>query len=59
MVEQKALRDLVLEPEHVAEMDYRPRKAQKTYRMIVLRKKVRVAQGQLQLEDEVRYHFGA
>lgn len=57
VVQQKGYRELTLEQEHVAEMDYRPRKAQETYRMIVLRKKIRVTQGQLQLEDEVRYHF--
>ena len=57
VVLQKGYRNLVLEQEHVAEFDYRPRKAQKTYRMIVLRKKIRVTEGQLQLEDEVRYFF--
>ena len=39
------------------EMDYRPRKAKKTYRMIVLRKTIRVTQGQLRLGAEVRYFF--
>lgn len=57
VVKQKAFRELVLEQEHVAEMDYRPRKAQTTYRMIVLRKKIRVMKGQLQLDDEIRYFF--
>ena len=57
VVESKGFRNLVLEQEHIAEMDYRPRKAQITYRMIVLRKKIRVMKGQLQLEDKIRYFF--
>ncbi len=57
VVVQKGYRNLTLEEEQLAEMDYRPRKSQKTYRMIVLRKKIRVTEGQLRLEDEVRYFF--
>ncbi len=57
VVLQKGYRDLTLEKEHVAEMEYRPRKAKKTYRMIVLRKTIRVMKGQLRLDDDVRYHF--
>ncbi len=57
VVLQKGYRELALEQEHVAEMDYRPRKSKKTYRMIVLRKKIRATQGQLQLVDEIRYFF--
>lgn len=43
--------------EHYAEMSYQPRKASKTYRLIVLRKRINVFKGQQQLEDEIRYHF--
>jgi len=57
VVRQKGYRELKLEEEHVAEMEYRPRKAKKTYRMIVLRKTIRVMKGQLRLGDEVRYFF--
>ena len=57
VVERKGFRDLKLEQEHVAEIAYRPKKAQTTYRMIVLRKKIRVMEGQLQLEDKVAYFF--
>ncbi len=57
VVVQKGYRNLTLEEEHLAEMDYRPRKSQKTYRMIVLRKRIRVTEGQLRLDDEVRYFF--
>lgn len=57
VVLQKGYRNLTLEQEHVTEIEYRPRKAKKTYRMIVLRKTIRVMKGQLQLDDEVRYFF--
>lgn len=57
VVVQKGYRNLTLEQEHVAEMDYRPRKSQKTYRMIVLRKRIRVTEGQLRLDDDILYFF--
>ena len=57
VVFQKGYRDLTLEEEHIAEMIYRPRKAKQTYRMIVLRKTIRVMKGQLRMTDEVRYFF--
>ncbi len=57
VVLEKGYRNLTLAEEHVAEMDYRPRKSQKTYRMIVLRKRIRVTEGQLRLDDEIRYFF--
>jgi hypothetical protein len=60
VVEARGYRKLTREEEHIAEMPYRPRKSKKekgTYRMIVLRKRIRVTQGQLCLEDEVRHHF--
>ena len=57
VVLEKGYRNLTLEEEHVVEMDYRPRKSQKTYRMIVLRKRIRVTEGQLRLDDDVRYFF--
>lgn len=57
VVREKGYRTLTLEKEWVAEMPYRPRKAKKEYRLIVLRKRIRVTQGQLRLTDEVRYFF--
>ncbi len=57
VVLEKGYRNLTLVEEHVAEMEYRPRKSQKTYRMIVLRKRIRVTEGQLRLDDDVRYFF--
>ncbi len=57
VVEQRGFRNLALVEEHLAEMQYRPTKAQQDYRLIVLRKRIHVKQGQLQLEDEIRYFF--
>lgn len=57
MVREKGYRPLTLEEEWVAEMPYRPRKAKRTYRLIVLRKRIRVTEGQLRLTDEIRYFF--
>ena len=57
VVEEKGYRELHLEQEHVAELEYQPRKCKKKYRMIVLRKTICVTTGQLRLDDEVRYHF--
>jgi hypothetical protein len=49
--------NLHLEEEHITELDYTPVASKKTYRMIVLRKTIRVTKGQLYLKDEVRYFF--
>lgn len=57
VVQRREYQTLSLDEEHVAEMDYQPTKADKTYRLIVLRKRIKVTRGQLPLEDEIRYHF--
>ena len=57
VVQRREYKTLTLETEHVAEMDYQPTKADGTYRLIVLRKRIKVTRGQLPLEDEIRYHF--
>ncbi len=41
----------------VAEFDYRPVACKKSYRMIVLRKRVGVDKGQMRLFEEYRYFF--
>ncbi len=41
----------------VAEFAYRPTACKKSYRMIVLRKRVEVGKGQLRLFEEYRYFF--
>lgn len=57
VVQAREFRNLVLEEEHVAEIDYTPSKSTGTYRLIVLRKRIRVTKGQLRLQDDVRYFF--
>ncbi|MCF8090441.1 MAG: IS1380 family transposase [Desulfotignum sp.] len=57
VVERREFKNLKTECEHVAEFEYRPGKCQKPYRMIVLRKTIKVLKGQYQLFDDVRYFF--
>ncbi len=57
VTEKRGFRDLTLEQEHVAEIEYRPRQAQKTCRLVLLRKRIRATKGQLRLADEIRYFF--
>ena len=57
ITEKRGFRDLELEHEHVAEIEYRPGKCQRTYRLVILRKRIRVIEGQLRLADEIRYFF--
>ena len=53
----KEYRNLILEDEDVAEFDYRPTACKRSYRMIVLRKTIRVMQGQTLLFHEPKYFF--
>jgi len=46
-----------LELEEIAEFEYRSGKCRKAYRMIVLRKTIKVTRGQMHLFDEYRYFF--
>lgn len=43
--------------DYVAEFDYRPGNCKKTYRMVVVKRILKVTKGQLRLQDEVRYFF--
>jgi hypothetical protein len=57
IVRERGFKNLVLESEHVAEFSYTPARAKGSYRMIVVRKTIRVEKGQLHLGDEARYLF--
>ena len=57
IIEERGFKNLATESEHVTEMVYRPRKSERDYRMVVLRKTIRIMEGQLRLADEVRYLF--
>lgn len=57
IVVEKGYHNLVLVQEDVAEMDYRPVKCGRSYRMVVLRKRIHVKEGQKRLFDRVDYFF--
>jgi hypothetical protein len=57
VVEENGYKELHLEAEHITEWRYRPKQAKHSYRMVVLRKTIKVTEGQLRLQDEVRYFF--
>jgi hypothetical protein len=57
IVKERGYKNVHLQSEQVAEFDYRPTKCRKPYRIVVLRKKLSVAQGQQRLFDEIRYFF--
>jgi hypothetical protein len=57
IVRQRGYKNIALLEEMVAEFDYRPIACQKSYRMVVLRKRLGVNLGQKRLFEEYRYFF--
>jgi Transposase DDE domain group 1 len=57
IVRQRGYENIELLEESVAEFDYQPTACRKSYRMVVLRKRVGVDKGQLRLFEEYRYFF--
>jgi hypothetical protein len=57
VIEARGYRHLELEREEYAEFAYRPKKCNRDYRVVVLRKTINVKEGQALLIPEVRYHF--
>jgi hypothetical protein len=57
IVNERGYEKLILEEEHVAEVKYQPHKCRRSYRLIILRKKIRVERGQQHLFDQIRYLF--
>jgi hypothetical protein len=57
IVREKGFRNFVLQWEDVAEFEHRPCHCGRAYRMVVLRKKIWVEQGQARLFEEYRYFF--
>jgi hypothetical protein len=57
VVRRREYENKILQYEDVAEFEYRPTACKKTYRMIVLRKKIRVEKGQQWLFDTSPYFF--
>lgn len=57
VVKKRKFKKVKTEAEHVSHFAYRPAKCEKTYRMIVLRKTLKVVQGEMDLFDDIRYFF--
>jgi len=56
-VAEKEYKNLELEEEHVAEVPYSTRRCKREFRVIILRKRIKVSEGQRLLEPETRYFF--
>ncbi|MDR1491814.1 MAG: transposase [Planctomycetaceae bacterium] len=57
IVLERGYRNYVLDHEDVAEIDYRPTKCNRSYRLVILRKTILVKKGQKLLFPEIRYFF--
>ena len=57
IVVENEYKNIKLQKEHVAEFDYKPTLCNRSYRVIVLRKKLSVEKGQIRLWDDTRYFF--
>jgi hypothetical protein len=57
IVTAREFEKLTLEEEHVAEFSYRPHACRRAYRMVVVRKSIRVEKGQHLLLPKTRYFF--
>ena len=57
VVKRRKFKNLKTQCEHIAEFEYKPGKCNKPYRMIVLRKTIKVLKGECQLFDDIRYFF--
>jgi hypothetical protein len=57
LVKARGYKRLRLCCEHVTEVAYRPTKAKRTYRLVILRKNISVEKGEDCLFDEIRYFF--
>jgi len=57
IVRERGYTSIATECEDIAEIRYRPGKSDRHYRMVVLRKTLRIMEGQTRLADEIRYFF--
>jgi hypothetical protein len=57
IVEKKGYKNLILESEHVSEFDYQPSACKRPYRVVALRKEIRVERGGKEVERQQRYFF--
>src|SRR5690242_9983726 len=57
LVRSKAYLNKKLVGESVAQFDYQPHKCRRAYRLVVVRKNIRVQKGEVTLAEEVKYFF--
>jgi hypothetical protein len=57
IVQERAFDNIRLRSESVAQIDYRPVKCNKAYRLVIVRKNLSVAKGEQRLFDDIRYFF--
>ena len=57
VVASRGYKNFVLQWEDIAEFEHRPGKCDRAYRLIALRKKINVMEGEVKLFDEYRYFF--
>ena len=57
IIAERMFENLVLQCEHVTEIEYRPVKCKKAYRLIICRKTIDVEMGQEKLFERYRYFF--
>ena len=57
IVKEREYKNIVLKGEAVAELEYQPLKAERNYRLVVVRKNLSVQRGDTVLFDEIRYFF--
>jgi len=57
VVKRRNFKNIQTEIEYMAEFSYQPGKCQRSYRMIVLKKKLNVIRGEVPLFDDIRYFF--
>ena len=57
IVKEREYESIRLEAEDVAELEYRPAKCKKTYRIVVTRKNLTVSRGGKEFFDDIRYFF--
>lgn len=57
IVKAKGYKNLRLQGESIAEIDYRPNKCKQSYRLVIVRKNISVQKGENVLFDEIRYFF--
>jgi hypothetical protein len=57
IVQEREFENIRLQSESVAEIDYRPAKCRKPYRVVIVRKNLTREQGQRRLFDDIRYFF--